>query len=463
MRSALPWSRLLCGLVLTAALAAQSATDMLVADYHKRHEEELIAAGQRHVDLGWSIRRSGLEQQATYQFVRAVELSEGKHQGAQMVLGIVRNYGEAFWRKSRKTPSKSSLLSYGKRAAAIERDDLAGQVRLAKMAQKAHLDDRMREHWLAALRLGAEIEIDKGKAKIAGEVVPVEFAEWLAGQTVEVDGGKPRFEPAGAAAPRVAGVHEVADERLVVRTDLPVGKAEQLHALGLALLPLLQDRLDGAPVRRLGLFVFGKRADYEQYLKACGHADALGGSGLCDYGTFQTLVSAEGLADEDLHALVLHELSHLFFFGASPVAMPDWYAEGFAESFGGQGTFTWDGKKLTAGGAMRRDRIDAVKQAPIPLRELLAGDAAKLLATEHEKGLRFYAQSWALQRFLLEKGNRWQDGFLVWEAQCRGSLPGAASTAKLGDSQPAAQAFERAFGKELDALETAFVAWLAGQ
>ena len=52
---------------------------------------------------------------------------------------------------------------------------------------------------------------------------------------------------------------------------------------------------------------------------------------------------------------MLHELSHLFWFGCAPVAMPDWYAEGFAESFGGQGTFTWDGAKLAIGGLMRRD------------------------------------------------------------------------------------------------------------
>ncbi|MEO6595955.1 MAG: hypothetical protein ABIP94_14480 [Planctomycetota bacterium] len=453
-------SQLVVGLALGTVLAAQSANDMLVADYNKRLEEELMATGLRHVNLGWAIRKSGLERQATFQFVRAVEVSEGKHQGAQMVLNAVRAYGEAFWRKSRKTPSKSSLLSYEKRAAAIERDDIEGQVRLAKMAKKAKLDLRMRAHWLTALRLGAEIDIQKDVAKIEGEVVPVEYAEWLQGQLVEVNSGMKRFEPAGAKAPRVANVREVANERLVVRTDLPGDTAERLHALGLALWPLLQDRLEGAPVRRLGLFVFSKRADYEEYLKACGLAAALGGSGLCDYGTFQTLVSGEGLAEDDLQALVLHELSHLFFFGSSPVAMPDWYAEGFAESFGGQGTFVWDGKKLTTGGLMRRDRIDAIKKAPLPLRELLAGNAAALLAADPEKGMRFYAQSWALQRFLLEKGNPWQETCLVWEAECRGALPGADSTVRLGNAQPSVQAFERAFAKDLDALEAAFRTWL---
>jgi hypothetical protein len=440
---------------------AQSGNDLLVADYQKRRDEELIATGQRHIDLGWDIRNSGLVAQATYQYVRAVELSEGKHQGAAMVLNIVRSYGEAFWRDRKKSPSKASLTAYEKRAAAIDREDLKGQVKLAKLAQKAKLNGRMTEHWLAALKLGAKIEFGKSGAKIEGEPMPVEFAQWLQEQTVEVNGGKRRFEPAGAKAPRVAGVREVGSAQLVVRTDLPGDVAEKLHALGTAQWPLLQERLDGAPVRPLGLFVFQKRADYEEYLKACGHEGALGGSGLCDYGTFQTLVCAEGLAEEDVQALVLHELSHLFFFGSSPVAMPDWYAEGFAESFGGQGTFTWDGKKLALGAPMRRDRLDAIKKEPMALRELMAGDAAALLAADHKKGMRFYAQCWALQRFLLQPEGPWRERFLTWEAECRGALPGASSTARLGDSKPAIAAFERLFAKDLEAIEKAFQEWLA--
>ncbi len=461
MLAAATFSRLSLVLWL-GVVTAQSTNDLLVTDYQKRRDEELIATGQRHIDLGWDIRNSGLIAQATFQYVRAVELSEGKHQGAAMVLNIVRSYGEAFWRDRKKAPSKASLTNYEKRAAAIERDDQKGQIKLAKMAQKAKLNGRMTEHWLAALKSGAKIEFGKAGAKIEGEAVPVEFAEWLQEQTVEVNGGKRRFEPAGAKAPRVANVREVGSAQLVVRTDLPGDVAEKLHALGMAEWPLLEERLDGAPLRPLGLFVFSKRADYEEYLKACGHSGALGGSGLCDYGTFQTLVCAEGLAEDDVQALVLHELSHLFFFGSSPVAMPDWYAEGFAESFGGQGTFAWDGKKLVLGGLMRRDRLDAMKKEPMALRELLAGDAAALLATDHDKGMRFYAQCWALQRFVLQAEGPWRERFLAWEAECRGALPGAVSTARLGNSQPAVAAFERVFGKQIDALEAAFRAWLAG-
>jgi hypothetical protein len=456
--------RALSLLLLLAAFlgsaAAQTANDLAVADYKKRLREERLATGQRHVDLGWSIKDRGLIQQATWQFVRAVELSDGEHQGAAMVLGIVRNYGEAFWKKRRKKPTRLSLQAYEKEAAAIERADAKGQVKLAKLAGKAKLDAEMRGHWLAALRMGAKVELADDVGKVEGEKLPVEFVAWLKENTSQVAGGKTRFEPAGVKAPRPAGVRELGDARVVVRTDVPGELAASLHALALAEWPLLQDRLDGAPVRPLELFVFAKRADYDAYLRACGHEGALGGSGLCDYGTFQTLVCAEGLRPEDLHALVLHELAHLFFFGATPVAMPDWYAEGFAESFGGQGTFTWDGKSLQLGGAMRKDRTDAMKADVMPLRELLAASAEQLLLKDHAKGLRFYTQCHALVRWFQLPDNPWRDRFLSWEDECRGALPGVQATARFGDPAPAAAAFEKEFGKELPTIETAFRAWL---
>ena len=55
---------------------AQSTDELLVRKYQKAKHDELIATGQRHVDLGWAIKDKGLIPQATYQFVLAVELSE---------------------------------------------------------------------------------------------------------------------------------------------------------------------------------------------------------------------------------------------------------------------------------------------------------------------------------------------------------------------------------------------------
>ena len=65
----------IAGLVFLSTCAAQTASDLLKRDYHKRLEAELVETGQRHVDLGWGIRNSGLIPQCTYQLVLAVELS----------------------------------------------------------------------------------------------------------------------------------------------------------------------------------------------------------------------------------------------------------------------------------------------------------------------------------------------------------------------------------------------------
>jgi hypothetical protein len=375
----------------------------------------------------------------------------------------MRGYGDAFWKRDRKKPPRSLLADYERRAAELTRRARKAHADLARRAGKARLLEPSQQHWLAVLRLGGELEFEpkSGAWKLDGQSLPPELGEWLQQQTTKV-GERRVFEAAGAKAPRLAGLVEHKSERLVVRTDLGSERAAQLHALATALLPHLQERLDGAPTRPLVLVVFGKRADYTAYLEACGMGRWAVASGLAEYGTFQTLVCAEGKADDDLHALVLHELTHLFFFGTAPATMPDWYAEGFAESFGGQGTFSWDGKTLTVGGLMRKDRIAAVQAAPLPLRELLAGDAVALFAQGHEPAMKFYAQSWALQRFLLQPKGPWRDRFLHFEAQCRGAVLGAAQgQQRFGDPAPAQAVFERLFGPDLDQIEAAFKAWLA--
>lgn len=451
-------------LLVSAALClspcrGQTASDLNRKDYDKRLHAELIATGQRHVDLGWGIRNSGLIPQCTYQLVLAVELSERKHQGASMVLNIVRTYKDAFWRKKRKKPARGALRSYEKKAAALVKKDMLGQIKLARAASKAKLRDDMIKHLVKAMKFGAEIKYSPSSIKIQGFKIDEGLAKWLEGQTVELKDGSRRFEPAGKAAPRLEGLEEVADKHLIVRTDLEKEVAEDLHALGSALWGPLQDRLDGAPTRPLRLVVFAKKDDYDAYLQACGHA-GVASKALCDYGTFQTLVCAEGLESKDLNALVLHELSHLFFFGSSPVAMPDWYAEGFAESFGGQGTFAWTGKKLTVGGLMRSDRLDAIQNDPMTLQQVLAGNAMNLLRQDHKKAMRFYAMSWSFHRFMTTGNHRWKKRFVVWETKCRGTLAGVQSTTRLGTSGTAQQSFLAEFDKDLAAIEKAFKVWL---
>jgi hypothetical protein len=452
-----------CVSVGLATAAAQSANDINVRNYEKKRKEELIATGQRHVDLGWGLRNKGLIQQTTYQLVLAVELSEGQHRGASMVLNIVRNYGDAFWKKKRKKPRKGALKAYEKKAQKLVEADMSGQIKLARYAHKARLDERVREHLVQAMRFGAEVTMPKDPsrsgAKIEGFAIDDELAKWLLEQTVAVNGGERRFEPAGRSAPRLEGLHEVADQRLVVRADLDAKVCEGLHAMGLQLFEALLERLDGAPTRPLQLVVFAKRADYDAYLKACGRAD-VASKGYCDYGTFQALVCAEGLDSGSVNALVLHELTHLYFFGATPVAMPDWYMEGLAETFGGQGTFAWNGRQLTVGGLLRSDRLDGIQSDAMTLEQVLAGNAINLMRQDHGRAMRFYAMSWALQRWLTTGDHAWRQRFDDWEAKTRGTLDGSSSTRSFGSPQRAQESFLAEFRKDLPAMDKAFQIWL---
>jgi hypothetical protein len=447
------------GLLVGMGIAfAQSPRDLKVADHEKRVLRELYEVGKRHLDIGLWARDAGLHPQATTQFMRADEASQGKHEGARTVLRVMRQYGDAFWEREQKRPPRSLLAEYSRRAVDADKRDRRSFLELGKSALGCERVDEAKQFTREALRLGAAVQIDpKGKHRIDGLPIPTELADWLLQQTAVVGEGTRVFEPAAKGGYTLQGFAEQASERVIVRTDLGAAKAKELHTLAAALLPHLEARLDGAPSRPLLLLVFGKRTDFVAYLQSLGVPAA--GSGLAEYGSFQTIVCAEGLPDPDLHAIALHELSHLFFFGVAPAAMPDWYAEGFAESFGGQGTFRWDGKELQLGDVMTKYRLDAMRQAPMPLAEFLAASAEQLLLADRDKGLRFYAQAWAFQRFLRSPDGPWSKRFAHWEALCRGMVLGG-NLQRYGDAGPAQAQFQRLFGADFAAIEAKFLAWL---
>ncbi|MCB9877855.1 MAG: hypothetical protein H6835_09665 [Planctomycetes bacterium] len=182
--------------------------------------------------------------------------------------------------------------------------------------------------------------------------------------------------------------------------------------------------------------------------------------GFADYGTFQTLVSAQyengnALGDEELHSIALHELTHLFFHGIAPAGMPDWYAEGLAETFGAQGTFAWDGKTLSVGGSLPKERVATVRAARIPLALLVDVRVLVLMGQDREKSRIFRAECQLLQRFLMQDDCLWHARFEHFETQCRGEVLGAAGARQQPDPMPAGARFKQLFGEDLDKLEAA--------
>ena len=163
--------------------------------------------------------------------------------------------------------------------------------------------------------------------------------------------------------------------------------------------------------------------------------------------------------------MCLHEMSHLFMYGVTPVVMPSWYSEGFAETYGGEGTFAWKDGKLVAGGVMQGSEIAPIKGAPgyISLSELLGGDALKILTKDRAGGRRFYAESWAFLRWIRTASSpEMQSRFHLFETVCRGQALGAqAGKPREQDANPALSEFQRRFGADLPTMEKAFKEWLA--
>lgn len=236
-------------------------------------------------------------------------------------------------------------------------------------------------------------------------------------------------------------------------------------AIVTALLPALEADLDGRPTRKMQIFVFKEKKQYLTFLKATKQERYEVATGLADGATNTALVNAEGLSPDTVRRVAMHEVAHLFMYGVTPAVMPSWYAEGFADTYGGTGTFTWDGKALVAGGPLEKSLVASVQgdDGFLPLAELTAGDALALLSKDRPRATRFYVESWAFLRFLRTAAPAdLRDRFRLFELACRGGAVGAkAGKARERDTAPGREAFAKAFGADLPALEKAFRGWLA--
>ena len=116
-------------------------------------------------------------------------------------------------------------------------------------------------------------------------------------------------------------------------------------------------------------------------------------------------------------------------------------------------------EKMTPG------RLVELREAPLPLRELLKADPLALLAQDRVTARRFYAQAWALVRFLEQgAGPECAERLARWRRMCLGSILGADLYKPYAMDSTASQAlFLELFEKDLARLETEFGAWLASQ
>jgi hypothetical protein len=304
-----------------------------------------------------------------------------------------------------------------------------------------------------------------GHRALRGHVDPDLLARLMRADAIEINGLPYVRDTFLRRVPQVKRVFEKSTPELRVRSTTSVEEAEHVHAACAALLPVLDADLGLAPGRRLQVIVIGERAHYNTYLDLADLSSHRAADGFADRVAATAVLCREGSDDAHVLGLALHELAHLHQLSVTPAAFPSWYREGWAESFGGTGTFTFDGTTLETRLPMSAARLAEVRAAPFPLRELLDADALALLAADKTAARRYYAQSWAFLRFMRRgAGDALAAKFVDWETRCRGQALGFELGGASEDAHRAAAAlFQRMFEEDLDKLERGFGEWLIRQ
>jgi hypothetical protein len=381
----------------------------------------------------------------------------------------MRTMGDDFWQRHAKNPSPGTIRAYEKRAKKARRAYEKMRLGLAKWASKKKelQAEALGEYQAIVTRLGRPLEFDgQGRLVLEFGKIPAEFASQINKETVSINQKTYAKDGFLKLLPTLEGVNEAENEFLRVRSHLEPAKVDMLLKSATALWPYLEKDAGGRPTRQVDLFVFGSQSVYESWLKDAGMQKFAEASGFADSGRNTAVVCAEGFDDETVMGMAFHEIAHLFQYKVTPTVMPSWYSEGFAESWGGSGTFQWDGESLQAGGKMAGYRTESLKSdaSYIPLAELVQGDALNLIMTDGAKALSFYAESWAFYHWLRNVADsKIQARFRDWEVRCKGKALGAEPGKPYGrNMQPATELFQQMFSGDLPAWEPQFREWVNG-
>lgn len=451
---------------LLLAVFARGEQDGSLAEFQARRQKVLFSAGQRHLDYGLDLRKKGLAMQAAAQIVLAVEASEGENRNANYVLGLMRRYDDGFWKKKIEKPGAKKVEVYEKKARELRADDAEERLELGLWAWEESLEEEAFIEFEEMLRARDEpLELDAtGAIRVGKRSIPPAAALRIQAEAITINDKLYVRDEFLELLPELKTVYEATSPELRVRATTSEADARSFHALAAQLLPRLAEDLGGASDRRLQVVLFGERKLYDTYLVAAELLAYRSGAGYADSARRVAIVCMEGTDEAMAQGIVLHELTHLAQYAASPAILPSWYSEGFAELYGGEGTFTWNGTDLTTGGAMARRRIESLQGEGklVPLADLLEGEALNILSLDTEKGQRFYAQAWAFVTFLRSgAGEEIAARFEQWEQKCLGSAIGANVIQKNGRDRSASQKlFRETFAKDLDRLETEFAAWV---
>jgi hypothetical protein len=450
---------------LLAALSPQSKENR--GDFESKRLSWLVTSGQRHLEYAVELRKQGMPVQCAEQLRLAVEVSEGKNEGASMVLSIMRNLDDKFWKKTSAKATPGKLETYAKAARKLVIEDQKGELELATWAHNHQLHEEARKEYMTLLkRRDRPLQFDsKGMLIVEGGAIPAKPAQAIREVAIEINGLLYVRDEFLELVPELKKIYEMDADDLRVRSTKSLDEAQKLHAIASQLLPLLEADLGARPTRTLPVVVVDTRAMYESWLDAAGLAEHKIMSGVASPKHGLAVLCSEGLSETDLIGTTLHELTHVFDQATSRAALPSWYREGLAEVYGGAGTWSVTDGKLVTRGSFDRQRLEPLlKDGFVPVRELIECTAIDVYRGDAAKGLAFYAESWALVTFL--RGGAGKDvaeRFETWETQLRGAMVGV----KVGSNDDAASKgdlattlFLQAFQKDLHKIEDQFALWL---
>ncbi len=434
--------------------------------YRKQHALFEATAVDRHLIIASWCTDKGLLDQAIEQCRLAVGLTGGGYRTPEIrALRRLENLTPSQIERNFHRPTNKEMKTYRLKAAKAIVEDRKGRKKLADMAysRKEHLMKEALEEYDRLIRESDGLLPFDGRGRIVLDVnvvpEPVSMAYRDKTKTILVNG---KLHLRDRLFSHMEGLGEVCledAEGLSVFCTGNLEEAIEYSALGTELLARLEKDLGSSLRKKLVLFLFTDRSEYERYCDATENGCYKVVQGFSSLGDSASLVCTEDGDGERLsrfqtQCIVLHELVHLFHFSLTGLALPSWYEEGLSETYGGAGVFTWRGGKLTTGGLLAGAKLAVLKQPDglIPLDEFLAIDAAGLNNVDSDKASRFYIQSWAFLRYLRNGAGKATSRKLdKWiEKSHAGKLETAAATVL----------FREIFARDLPGMEKKFLKYL---
>ena len=230
----------------------QGTREKRIEEFKEERTKALLECGQRHLEYALELRDKGLTVQSAAQLVLAVEVSEEKHEGANLVLYYMRLYDDAFWKRRVTKVSPVKLETYEKKSAKLRVQDNRDRLEIVRRALARGLDAQAYEETKELLlALDEPLVVDaKGALVLPGGTLGGELATRVQGEAIHINGKPYVRDRFLARLPELTRLYEATSPALRVRSDTSAAEAEELLAAASALFEHLGQDLGAVPDRR---------------------------------------------------------------------------------------------------------------------------------------------------------------------------------------------------------------------